>query len=108
MPYCGRRSQISFSPRRSSTTTGSLYLRWKMRRKCNQLCRILIFVPARTLSIGIAQPADGLPHLPGVITNVTVDQALDLVAKTFRGIVLYEFCTPPNQFQIDFANAGYI
>jgi hypothetical protein len=67
-----------------------------------------IRIPARPLSIGIAQPADGLPHLPSVITNVTMDQALDLVAKTFRGIVLYEFCSPPDQFEIDFAHAGYI
>jgi len=67
-----------------------------------------IRIPARTISIGIAQPADGLPRLPGVLTNVTVDQALDLVAKTFRGIVLYGFCTPPGQYEIDFADAGYI
>jgi hypothetical protein len=37
-----------------------------------------------------------------------MDQALDLVAKTFRGIVLYGFCTPPDQYEIDFADAGYI
>jgi hypothetical protein len=67
-----------------------------------------IRIPARTISIGIAQPADGSPHLPGVLTNVTMDQALDLVAKTFRGIVLYGFCTPPDQYEIDFADAGYI
>jgi hypothetical protein len=67
-----------------------------------------IRMPARTISIGIAQPADGLPHLPGVLTNVTMDQALDLVAKTFRGIILYGFCTPPDQYEIDFADAGYI
>jgi hypothetical protein len=60
----------------------------------------------RTVSIGIVQPTDGLLHLSGVITNVTMDQALDLVAKTFRGIVLYDFCTPPDQFEIRFANAG--
>jgi len=70
--------------------------------------KLKIRIPARPFSIGIAQPADGLPHLPGVITNVTMDQALDLVAKTFRGIVVYEFCTPPDQYEIYFANAGYI
>jgi len=67
-----------------------------------------IRIPVRTVSIGIAQPADGLPRLPGVLTNVTMDQALDLVAKTFKGIVLYGFCTPPDQYQIDFADARYI
>jgi hypothetical protein len=67
-----------------------------------------IRIPVRTVSIGIVQPADGLPHLSGVITNVTMDQALDLVAKTFGGVVLYEFCTPPDQYEIRFAIAGYI
>jgi hypothetical protein len=63
-----------------------------------------IRLPVRPVSIGIAQPAEGLPHLPGVITNITVDQALDLVAKTFRGVVVYEFCTSPDQYEIRFAN----
>jgi hypothetical protein len=67
-----------------------------------------IRIPARAFSIGIAQPADGLSHLPRVITNVTMDQALDMVAKTFRGIVLYEFCTSPGEYEIRFANAGDI
>jgi hypothetical protein len=67
-----------------------------------------ISIPPRPVSIGVVQPANGLAHLPGVIRNVTMDQALDLVAKTFRGIVLYGFCTPPDQYEIDFADAGYI
>lgn len=67
-----------------------------------------IGIPPRTVNIGIAQPADGLPHLPDVITNVTMDQALDLVAKTFGGIVIYEFCTPQNQYEIRFASPGDI
>lgn len=67
-----------------------------------------IRLSARAFSIGIAHPAEGLPHLPAVIKNVTVDQTLDLVAKTFGGVVLYDFCTPPDQFEIVFADAGYI
>jgi hypothetical protein len=42
------------------------------------------------------------------MTNVTVDQALNLMAKTLGGVVLYEFCTPLDQYEIRFANAGYI
>src|ERR1700689_892627 len=38
-------------------------------------------------------------------TNVTVDQAHDLAAKTLSGVVLYEFCTPLDQYEIDFASA---
>jgi hypothetical protein len=70
--------------------------------------KLKIRTPARVIGIGIMHPADGLPHLPGVITNVTMDQALDLVAKTFRGVVLYESCTPPGQYEIRFTDAGDI
>jgi hypothetical protein len=62
----------------------------------------------QVIGIGIVRPAEGRPPLPGVISDITMDQALDLVAKTFGGIVLYEFCTPPDRYEIDFADAGYI
>jgi hypothetical protein len=67
-----------------------------------------IRVPVRVTNMLIVQPAVGLPHLPGEIKNVTMDQALDLVAKTFKGIVVYQFCTPPAQYEIDFASASWI
>jgi hypothetical protein len=38
------------------------------------------------------QPDKGLPHLPDSLTNITLDQALDLVAQTFKGIVEYGTC----------------
>jgi hypothetical protein len=43
---------------------------------------------------GIALPEKGvrLPHLPASMTDLTMDQALDAVARTFRGIVIYETC----------------
>ena len=46
---------------------------------------------------GINVPENGrpLPHLPASIKNMTMDQALDLVAKTFGGIVIYETCEEP-------------
>jgi|ERR1700679_592909 len=74
----------------------------------NALQQLKISATARVTSFGIVRPADGLPHLPSVFTNVTMDQALDLVAKTFGGIVLYTFCTPPDQYEIRFANAAEI
>lgn len=47
--------------------------------------------------IGGVEPAlETLPHLPGAINNVTVDQALDSVAKTFGGVVFYGECMKPN------------
>jgi len=47
-------------------------------------------------------PPSDRPHLPSSITNVTMDQALDLVASTFKGIVLYGACTQPPAFSIEF------
>lgn len=41
----------------------------------------------------VAHPAKGLPHLPAVIRDVTVDQALDLVASTFRNVVVFGMCS---------------
>jgi len=42
------------------------------------------------------EPKKGLPHLPSSLRDVTVDQALDVVAKTFKGIVLYGACADPS------------
>ena len=48
----------------------------------------------------VRMPAPGLQHLPSSIENVTVDEALDSVAKTFQVVVLYGYCEPPSTFQI--------
>jgi hypothetical protein len=42
----------------------------------------------------IALPEKGvwLPHLPASMKDLTMDQALDAVARTFGGIVIYETC----------------
>lgn len=47
---------------------------------------------------GIALPEKGvrLPHLPASMKDLTMDEALDAVAKTFRGIVIYETCVDRN------------
>jgi hypothetical protein len=46
--------------------------------------------------IGLREPAIRTrPHLPRSMKNVTVDQALDSVAKTFPGVVVYSECTQP-------------
>jgi hypothetical protein len=63
--------------------------------------------PSSVFHIGLAQsPGSGRPHVPAVLKNVTIDQVLDLVAKTFRGIVTYGVCTqgtPRRLFYINFA-----
>jgi hypothetical protein len=57
--------------------------------------------PPMRISLGM-DPAEGLPHLPASMTNVTVDQALDTVAKTFGGIVVYGTCPDLNSYVVYF------
>jgi hypothetical protein len=38
-------------------------------------------------------PHNGAPHVPAVLHDVTIDQILDLVAKTFGRVVTYGVCT---------------
>lgn len=45
------------------------------------------------VDIIVSAPIEGRPHLPPVMQNITVDDALDSVARTFKGIVLYGACT---------------
>jgi len=49
-----------------------------------------------------AYPHEGAPHLPPVLGDMTLDQALDEVAITFRGIIDYGACTQPHVFDVNF------
>lgn len=53
--------------------------------------------PVTVFGGGINVPEKGvpLPHLPTTIKDMTMDQALDVIAKTFGGIVIYETCEEP-------------
>jgi hypothetical protein len=59
-------------------------------RAVMQLQHIRVF--SRVYDMLLVQPADGLPHVPSVMTNITMDQALDSVAASFKGVVLYGAC----------------
>lgn len=48
------------------------------------------------IDIIVRAPEKGAPHLPPLMQNLTVDDALDSVARTFKGIVLYGACTQPD------------
>lgn len=49
---------------------------------------------APTNFVGLEQqPLEGLSHLPPSIKNTTIQKALDSVARTFRGVVVYGECT---------------
>ncbi len=47
------------------------------------------------LDIAFSGPAAGVPHLPPVLTNLSMDRALDRVAETFGVTVLYGECAKP-------------
>ena len=50
-------------------------------------------------SIGIARPEKAsrpLPHLSAHFSDITMDQALETVATTFGGIVIYKTCENGN------------
>jgi hypothetical protein len=44
----------------------------------------------------VSGPVKRAPHLPAMIQNITIDEALDAVARTFKGIVTYGLCVQPN------------
>lgn len=53
----------------------------------------------------IQEPDPKLRHLPGSMTNLTMDEALDRVALEFGGLVTYEECRGGNStglFSVDF------
>jgi hypothetical protein len=57
----------------------------------------------------VSGPIPGAPHLPKLMENLTVDQALDSVAKTFKGIVTYGMCQRPDSkdlFELDYAHGS--
>lgn len=49
----------------------------------------------------LVQPPDETrPHLPNILTGVTMDEALDLVATTFGTTVTYGECSLPDQYTV--------
>jgi hypothetical protein len=49
--------------------------------------------PPTVFDMNIVEPGKGLPHVPPQLADITLDQAFDLIAKTFGGIVLYAVCS---------------
>ena len=58
--------------------------------------RLNVYANQGTINIIVSGPIPGAPHLPKLLQNVTIDEALDSVVRTFRGIVTYGICTQPN------------
>jgi hypothetical protein len=65
-------------------------------------------VPQRIYSMILTPPEEGLPHLPPEISNVTMDQALDMIARTWSGVVLYGACTRTGMYEVSFADSTHV
>ncbi len=52
-------------------------------------------VPFQIIDIILSGPIPGKPHLPKLMQNVTIDEALDSMVRTFEGIVMYGICKRP-------------
>jgi hypothetical protein len=69
--------------------------------------RTLNVYPSWMIDHILGAPAPGEPRLPNVMRNVTVDQTLNEVARTFRGTVLYGACSQPGRehmFRLNFVH----
>jgi hypothetical protein len=64
--------------------------------------------PERVYSMILRQPAEGLPHLPAEISNVTMDQALDMIARTWSGVVLYGACKRRGMYEVSFSDSTHV
>ena len=64
--------------------------------------------PPVVFSGPMAVPAPELPHLPELITDATMDEALDRVAQTFGGLVTYGECVSSKGEHLVFVDFVYI
>lgn len=98
-----RISKITFSPMQrynSNLAIGTIM----GAKEVQDAMRALNFkLPQVSPTMLLTEPATTNPHLPGIMTNITVDRAMDDVATTFRGVVFYGFCAQQNTVDIGFA-----
>lgn len=74
-----------------------------------EMARLRLRVPLTLYNMQVVQPGKGRPHMPSIMSNMTVDQILDSVAVTFQGIVVYGICPEPSgrkMYTIDFVGHG--
>jgi hypothetical protein len=55
--------------------------------------RLHLAQPLTAISENVQVPMEGVPRLPASIKDITLDQALDLLAHTFAEVVFYLECT---------------
>lgn len=68
---------------------GSKEVQTKMRELQMEVYPILVHYP-------LVSPDPKLPHLPPSMIDMTMDEALDQVARTFGGLVIYKECRGQN------------
>lgn len=51
--------------------------------------------PVIATSIGVVPPEPERPHLPSALRNITFDEVLDRIARTFRCVSVYGYCKAP-------------
>jgi hypothetical protein len=71
--------------------------------------RLHFGIAETVLDVIVRGPSNGAPHLPKVMQNVTVDEALDSVARVFNGVVLYGTCKLPDGnelFRVDYIDGS--
>lgn len=102
-------SRLTLRPAQQYDATSALYglvnaadMRAAMRKE--RFRAVPIYPPLVNL---FKVPGTDAPHLPSVMKDVTVDDVLQSVAKTFRGVVLLGACEAPRVFSIEMVpNAG--
>ncbi len=97
-------SHLALGPAGQYDATSALYellsaadFRAALRR--NQFQALPVYPPLVNL---VNLPGAAVPHLPRVMKELTVDDILQSVAKTFKGVVLFGGCERPRLLSIDF------
>ena len=64
-------------------------------------------IPVRPFDYLLTAPAPGRAHVPAKFKAVTVDQALDTLATSFKAVVLYGICPKERFFDISVSGGVY-
>jgi hypothetical protein len=71
------------------------------------MSRLAIHNPMRIAEYPVLQPDTTLPHLPKEVSDVTMDQALDVIATTWSGVVFYGACSDLGMYEIFLTKSDY-
>lgn len=94
-------SLLTFDPVQQYTESQALSRIEDSKEVGSALKRLGISRDGIPLRISLAvNPRDGAPHLPASMANLTMDQALDSVAKNFGNIVFYGSCAEPSLYTL--------